>query len=208
MTPNDMSLLLTQFAEVFGGSGGVREAADLKDFAAALNTGVEKSIAKAAGKVLAYRSAMSAARYPGTLLGCLDRIDAILAAVKVNKPIRGDFGALRQMFVGASDGDAKLFVKDIAEALTPRVWNADTIRKMADELTSISGNDAQFDFLLGSLQTDRKVTKDVLSSIAGYYLGPGIKIKSKPDGFKAFRKRQLQYAIEASKERRDISIAA
>lgn len=78
------------------------------------------------------------------------------------------------------------------------------VRALADELTSHVHDNEKFDELVERLG---KLTKPVLASVAAVFLGYERAYKKKDEIIKAIRARQLQDAIEASRDRRISRIA-
>jgi len=78
------------------------------------------------------------------------------------------------------------------------------LRAAADRLLVASANNASFDELLSELSV---LSKKDLEEVAKRYLGYGRSFKSKADVIKSIRSRQLQDAIQESRERRISKIA-
>lgn len=79
------------------------------------------------------------------------------------------------------------------------------VRPLADKLTAASPNNETFDALVVDVE---KLPKPVLTAVANHYLGQTRAYKSKGDIIKAIKARQLQDAIESSRERRIFKIGA
>lgn len=78
------------------------------------------------------------------------------------------------------------------------------VRALADELTANLHENEKFDELIERLA---KLQKNTLASIAAIFLGYERAYKTKTEILKAIRARQVQEAIEASRERRISRIA-
>ncbi len=96
--------------------------------------------------------------------------------------------------------------KKLADALTapvrkPKTSKAETVDvlSIADNLTTVSNDNERFDHLVGELS---KLTKAHVSDIAEKFLGYKRSYKTKGDAIAAIKARQLQDALEASRERR------
>jgi hypothetical protein len=77
-------------------------------------------------------------------------------------------------------------------------------REAADKLTAAVLDGARFDELVKELG---KLSKDKLAEVAEHFLGYPRQYKSKPEIIKALRSRQLQDALDASREERGSKIS-
>lgn len=77
-------------------------------------------------------------------------------------------------------------------------------REAADKLTAASLDSTRFEALVKELG---KLSKDKLAEVAEHFLGYPRQYKSKPEIIKAFRSRQLQDALDASREERGSKIS-
>jgi hypothetical protein len=81
------------------------------------------------------------------------------------------------------------------------------IRGFADRLTAAGSDNAEFDAIVAELKVPRRFSNAILAAIANAYLGSERTYKNKSEILKAITNRQLQDAIQGSRDRRIVKIA-
>lgn len=211
-----MSDVLKQFALLLEEGGCFTPATELRGLADTLSFGGTETVAKIVTKVQKnWKSSKRLAIYPSTLKALLERISLILSGSGASKPAK-DCATLLKLFVGDLGEDSRSFVSDLLAAIQAPVpapkqkrkpLDAADVRAIADRLTTASSDNVQFDAAVAALEADTQIKTAELVSIANEFLGSQRSFKKKEDVFKAIRNRQIQDAIQASRERRGQKIA-
>jgi hypothetical protein len=117
-----------------------------------------------------------------------------------------DFAALGRLLDECDATPLTELSKRLADAMTapvrkPKKSKSETIDvlSIADDLTTFSNDNERFDNLVGKLPN---LSKAHLSDIAEKFLGYKRSYKTKTDAIEAIKARQLQDALETSRERR------
>ena len=123
-----------------------------------------------------------------------------------------DFVIVAQMLLRLGGLSADKVFDQLLAAVTPTIKESKTSnatpvnsRPLADKSTAATQNNEAFDALVADVE---KLSKPVLTAVANHYLGHTRAYKSKGEIIKAIKARQLQDAIEASRDRRIWKIGA
>jgi hypothetical protein len=207
---------LRAFALLMKDAGATKSAAELGCLADALTSGGTDTVATIVSKVQRHwKASKRVPIYPATLKAQLEGIGSVLRVSGAKTPAN-DCVAVLKLFAGGSTAQAQAFSAEIAAAIEapapvakPKSKPLDpgAIRSLADKLDSYRTDNAQFDVAIAELQSLSQLKKGDLEAIAHRFLGTERKFKSKPDIFKAMKNRQLQDAIQASRDRRIEKIA-
>lgn len=126
-----------------------------------------------------------------------------------------DFAVLLALFTGSDATDVATFADEIATAIQtpipqkPKASKAPAVdpRQLADRLTTLSSDNTAFDAELAAIEGNAKIKKADLQKVATQFLGYERAFKKRDDIIKAIRTRQLQDAIQGSRDRRGEKIA-
>jgi sugar-specific transcriptional regulator TrmB len=216
-----MSVVLREIALLLEESGSLTSATELRCLADALSFGGTETVAKIVTKIQKnWKSSKRGAAYPSSLKTRLERIASVLnssGAAKSAKNCR----VLLKLFSGDTSEHAQDFSSDLRSAIqtpapatqpkrtkpTRKPLDATAARAIADRLTTASNNNAQFDAAVAELEADTQIKKAELEMIASSFLGSKRSFKSKAEIFKVIRNRQIQDAIQSSRNRRGEKIA-
>lgn len=127
-----------------------------------------------------------------------------------SNPLSKEFAATSRILAALSSVEAQAIASAIAEALAPKksavakLSASVNTRELADSLTSAASDNVKFDKIVDEV---KKLPKEILLDIAQRFLGTDRVFKSKPDMIRAIRSRQLQDALDASRDRRVSKIA-
>ncbi len=155
------------------------------------------------------------AAFPESLSQSLDRVCDVLRAAGATAANK-DCGTLLKLFVGEPCADTQLFCTELAAAVQapPPVPKSKSqpvdsthLRGLADKLEAVRTDNDRFDAAFSELQSNTKLKKGDLEVIAKEFLGYKRKFKSKAEVLETIKNRQVQDAIQASRERRIEKIA-
>jgi hypothetical protein len=216
MQAKQMSELLTRFALLLDGSGRNASAVELLCIADALRHGGTEPTSKRVTKVKQHwKSSKREPAFPADLKALLEQIQSILTESGARSAAK-DCAAVLTLFVGRPDSSANAFGSNVASAITAPIPTSKTkkgppdqvrISSCADALTAASTSNEWFDNVLRQIEDDGSMSKSELDAIARQFLGTNIKFKTKTEIFEAIRTRQIQDAIQSSRDRRGEKIA-
>lgn len=183
--------VLMRFAEALGPVGQQPYAAVLKKIDKQITLGAENPPASQA-------------------VDLLNRISKVAQASGSSTPSK-EFAATASVLTKLSDLSATEIFEQVSRALaapakaSKPIKDADIdVRELADKLTTEAPHNERFDALVKDLS---RLQKPILAAIAERFLGYNKPYKSKTDIVKAIRARQLQDALEKSRDRRISKIA-
>jgi hypothetical protein len=184
----------------------------------AVSSGGALATTKIVAKVAKYWKATGRnSAFPAAQKSQLEAIRAVLESSAAPAAAK-DYASLLSLFYGQPDGDSATFAQDLVTAINtpipakPRKLPKspappiDT-RQMADKLTILSDDNAAFDAEIAAIDANKKLKKADLQKVANQYLGYEREFKNRIDIIKAIKARQLQDAIQGSRERRGEKIA-
>jgi hypothetical protein len=213
MNPPQMAASLRQLAPVLEASSGAGQARVLVRVADGLDLAAKQTLSAIVKKV-EKSAALTGPSATGTaaseLLQTVSGVFKTTGAATQSK----DFAVLAEMLrklatfqgddvyalLAAALAPPEKAVKQPKQAKGPEF----DVLKAADDLTAATSNNDAFDALVAELS---KQSKPTLTAIAARFLGFERSYKTKVDVLKAIRARQLQDAIQTSRERRIGKIA-
>lgn len=219
MQAKDFREVLRSFADLISNAGDARRAAELRTLADAIG---HADPAQAVSKIVApiqkhWKASKRVASYPADLAAQVERIKSILTVSGAKAA--SDCAALLKLFSGDASGGADAFAADITSAIVAppmtkvggskrgaTLLTSATIEEIADQLICNRLNNTKFDAALVALEA-RKLRKAELQAVANRFLGAERTFKSNAEIVKAIRTRQLQDALQASRDRRIEKIA-
>jgi hypothetical protein len=216
LATKQMGNALRAFALLMEDVGATKPAADLRGLADALTCGGTETVASILSKIKKQRKASKrVAVHPATLRVQLERIAIVMHASGATAAAK-DCAAILKLFAGDTGAHTQAFNAELRAAIeapaptakrksTP--LDAEAIRDLADKLVEFRDDNARFDAALAEIAANNKIKNAELASIANHFLGSNRKFKSKPEILKAIKNRQLQDAIQTSRDRRIEKIA-
>ena len=209
MNGSQLSESLRAFSELTGDRA-------LHVIAGAFAEAGDESTSKIVTKIVKYWKATGRVdAYPSGLRERLTTIEQVLQRSGAAASAK-DYAALLTLFAGARSIDIGQFVDELITAVrtpvpqkpkpvkTPPVAD---VRQLADRLTTLSSDNDAFDVEVAAIEGNAKIKKADLQKIATQYLGYERIFKKRDDIIKAIRARQLQDAIQGSRDRRGEKIA-
>jgi hypothetical protein len=206
---------LSASIRAFSGLSGNNSILTLAD---AVASGQADTVAKIVGKVVKFWKATGRTPvYPGAIKSELEVIRAALEASSAPTAAK-DYASVLTLFQGVPTGDPNEFARAVATAITTpipvrpaRQARASAppvdVRQFADRLTTLSTENSAFDQELAAIDANSKIKKADLQQVANHYLGYERTFKTRSEIIKAIRTRQMQDAIQGSRERRGEKIA-
>jgi hypothetical protein len=214
MKSEQLSASLHAYARLLHQAGCVHGAHDLDALATVFDRGRDQTVAAIVKKVLRGRTlAGHVARHPALLKALLEHIASASEAAGATTVAR-DYEAAISLFTGSEGSSAGAFAEAAINSLVaahgpaqPPPLDHALITGFADRLAAASSDNAKFDAVVAELKTPRKFSNATLAAIANTYLGVERTYKSKSEILKAITTRQLQDAIQSSRDRRIVKIA-
>ncbi|MTD93951.1 hypothetical protein GIW81_06330 [Hyphomicrobium sp. xq] len=215
MKAREFGETLSSFADLIEEEGSAGRATNLRLFAEAIATAGELPVSKVVPAIQKHwKSVKRTAEYPCALAGQLTRIGSVLAAAGAKA--NSDCSAVLKLLAGEQVEGAKSFAADIKSAIlapppvkkrrAPQGHDATAIEKLADRLVRHRLDNAEFDATIAEI-AGAKLKKPDLVAIAHRFLGSDRSFKTAADALKAIKNRQLQDALQASRDRRIEKIA-
>lgn len=215
MQAKQMSASLREFALLLEDEGRLSSARELELLANALSAGND-TVTKVVGKAKRHwKSSKRDFSFPETLQARLERIASFLAKSGAARAAK-DYRALPSLGVGRTYCDVSIFCRELKAAIEAplpaaksraKALEPEEIRALAERLTSASRNNDEFDATLAEVSGNKLIKTDDLAAIAKRFLGTDRTFKSKSEIIRAMRSRQLQDALQDSRERRLSKIA-
>jgi len=215
MKCSQMSASLRAYARLLQEAGCPRCAQDLEALAAAFGRGGEQAVSAVVKKIAKHwKSSGRVAEYPGQLKAELEHIASALSAAGANSAAQ-DYRSVISLFTGTTGASAHAFAEAAVRSLEvehippepPAPLNQALIKTFAERLTAARSDNARFDAIVSELRAPRRFSNAALAAIANCYLGAERTYKSRSEILKAITNRQLQDALQASRDRRIAKIA-
>lgn len=187
----------------------------LDPLANAFAEGGAETTSKIVAKISKYWKAMGRAdAHPFVLR---ERLEAIKFALEDSAAPSSakDYSALLTLFVGPGNQDSAMFASELHLAIItpipqkPKAAKAPKVdaSQLADRLTTLISSNAAFDAEVAAIEINAKIKKADLQKVANQFLGYERDFKNRGEIIKAIRTRQLQDAIQGSRDRRGEKIA-
>ena len=165
------------------------------------------AVAKKISKHVTAKGHGPAENPPSVLLSRMAEVSLAAGSVAISKDFT-EAAVLLQALAGQQASDVFGLVADALAppVKPPKVTKGAPVntRALADKLTSEATNNERFDALVTDVS---KLSKPVLEEIARQFLGFQRTYKNKAEVLKAIRARQVQNALDASRDRRINKIA-
>jgi hypothetical protein len=214
MKSEQLSASLSAYARLLHQAGCVQGAHDLDALATVFDRGRDQTVAAIVRKILRGRTlAGQVAKHPALLRALLGHI-ASASKVAGATTVARDYEAAISLFTGSEGASARAFADAAINSLEalhapaqPPPLDQTLIRGFADRLTAAGSDNAEFDAIVAELKVPRRFSNAILAAIANAYLGSERTYKNKSEILKAITNRQLQDAIQGSRDRRIVKIA-
>lgn len=209
MAAKPITEILREFSLLLGAAGDAAGSAAVHGFADSLASAGDRKAKAIVTKVQAHWKAAAVEPHSNKLLRArLERLNTLLASANA-KPA-GDVSILLKLLEAPEPMGVTDFCASIRDAILapnpskskskpkPEPLSDTDIKRLADNLTRASQDQAQFEAALSGLPS---LSLGDFSAVATHYLGYAAK-GSKKEVEKKIRSRQLQDAIEGSRQRR------
>jgi hypothetical protein len=216
MQAKQLSVALRAFAVLIDEAGNTKSAFELRQLAESIAYGGSQPVSKIVSKVQKQWKAIKRPEmHPGSLRVQLERVADVMRTSGASAAAK-DCAAALKLFAGDPTANAQTYNAEIAAAVQApapapnqksKPLDAEAIRRLAGKLDAYRTDNDQFDAAIAELESNKQIAKSELEAIANRFLGTERKYKSKLELFKAMKNRQLQDAIQASRERRIDKIA-
>jgi len=214
MRSEQLSASLSAYARLLHQAGSAQGARELEALASVFDRGGDQTVAAIVKKIAkGRRLAGRVAEHPSLLKSLLEHIASASKAAGATAVAR-DYDAVTSLFIGPGGGSARAFAEAATRSLEaahapaqPQPLDQALIRSFADRLIAASSDNARFDAIIAELRAPRTFSNAVLAAIANVYLGTERTYKNKSEILKAITTRQLQDALQGSRDRRIVKIA-
>jgi len=214
MKSKQLSASLDAYARLLHQAGCTEGGYDLESLATVFDKGGDQTVAGIVRKIAkSWKSSGRVEEHPALLKSLLEHIVSASKASGASPVARG-YETVISLFNGSGGVSSRVFAEAAMRALEaaqapaqPPPPDQRLIRRFADRLVASSSDNARFDAVVAELKAPRRFNNATLAAIANTYLGTERTYKNKTEILKAITNRQLQDAIQGSRDRRIEKIA-